>query len=190
MKRPLALALAPCKQLYYCFGCGSGGNAFKFLMEIGKRSFSTVVLDLAQRYQVPLKTLEPEQRQELERQLSLQEQLYEILALAANFYQHALRQTQGEAALHYFKSERQLGEETIGQFGLGYAPPGWETLYRYLVEQKRYPVALVEQAGLIKKRKSGNGFYDQFRDRLMIPIADAGGRIIGFGRSLCQRRGA
>ena len=176
-----SFSVSPSKQLYYCFGCGSGGNAFKFLMEIGKRSFSTVVLDLAQRYQVPLKTLEPEQRQELERQLSLQEQLYEILALAANFYQHALRQTQGEAALHYFKSERQLGEETIGQFGLGYAPPGWETLYRYLVEQKRYPVALVEQAGLIKKRKSGNGFYDQFRDRLMIPIADAGGRIIGFG---------
>ena len=128
-----------------------------------------------------LKPSNPEQRQELQRQFSLQEQLYEILALAANFYQHALRQTQGEAALHYLKSERQLGEETIGQFGLGYAPPGWETLYRYLVEQKRYPVALVEQAGLIKKRKSGNGFYDQFRDRLIIPIADAGGRIVGFG---------
>jgi DNA primase len=64
---------------------------------------------------------------------------------------------------------------------LGYSPEGWETLYRYLVEQKRYPVALVEQAGLIKARQNGSGYYDQFRDRLMIPIFDSQGRAIAFG---------
>ncbi len=176
-----SFSVSPTKQMYYCFGCNAGGDAIKFLMEIGKRSFSEVVLDLARRYQVSVQTLEPEQRQELQRQLSLREQLYEIMAIAAQFYQHALRQPQGQAALNYLQSERQLNRETIELFGLGYAPPGWETLYRYLVEQKRYPVQLLEQAGLIRQRQSSDGYYDYFRDRLMIPIRDTQGRIIGFG---------
>jgi DNA primase len=171
--------------MYYCFGCGAGGNGIKFFMEVGKQSFSEVVFDLARRYQIPIKTLAVEQRQELEQQLSLKEQLYEIMAVAVSFYQHALSQPQGEKALDYLKVQRQLTPETIATFQLGYSPEGWETLYRYLVEQKRYPVALVEQAGLIKARQNGSGYYDQFRDRLMIPIFDSQGRAIAFGsRSL------
>ncbi len=173
------------KQLYYCFGCSEGGNTYKFLMEIGKQSFAEVVLDLARKYQVEVKTVEPEQRQEIQRQLTLKEQLYEILAIASSFFQHALQQSQGEVALSYLRQQRNIAETTISSFELGYAPPGWETLYRYLVEQKRYPVNLVEQAGLIKPRKTGGGYYDVFRDRLIIPIMDLQGRIIGFGsRSL------
>ena len=173
------------KQVYYCFGCSEGGNTYKFLMEIGKQSFAEVVLDLARKYQVEIKTVEPEQRQEIQRQLTLKEQLYEILAIASSFFQHALYQSQGEVALSYVRSSRKVEETTINNFGLGYAPAGWETLYRYLVEQKRYPVNLVEQAGLIKPRKTGSGYYDVFRDRLTIPIMDLQGRIIGFGsRSL------
>jgi DNA primase len=140
-----------------------------------------VVFDLARRYQIPIKTLAVEQRQELEQKLSLKEQLYEIMAVAVSFYQHALSQPQGEKALDYLKVQRQLTPETIANFQLGYSPQGWETLYRYLVEQKRYPVALVEQAGLIKARQNGSGYYDQFRDRLMIPIFDSQGRAIAFG---------
>ncbi|NJK49447.1 DNA primase [Candidatus Gracilibacteria bacterium] len=176
------------KQMYYCFGCNAGGGAVKFLMELRKQSFSDVVLDLAGRYQIPVKTLEPEQRQELQRQLSVREQLYEILALTTSFYQHALRQSQGEIALKYLKSDRNLSEETIQQFQLGYAPAGWETLYRYLVEQKRYPLNLVEEAGLIKLRKTGNGYYDVFRDRIIIPICDSQGRVIAFGSRTVQTR--
>jgi DNA primase len=173
------------KQLYYCFGCSVGGNAYKFLMEIGKQSFAEVVLDLARRYQVEIKTVEPEQRQEIQRQLTLKEQLYEIIAIASSFFQHALQASQGETALTYLRQQRKIEDTTISNFGLGYAPAGWETLYRYLVEQKRYPVNLVEEAGLIKPRKTGSGYYDVFRDRLIIPIADLQGRIIGFGsRSL------
>ncbi|MEL6580237.1 MAG: DNA primase [Cyanobacteria bacterium J06621_12] len=173
------------KQVYYCFGCSEGGNTYKFLMEIGKQSFAEVVLDLARRYQVEIKTVEPEQRQEIQRQLTLKEQLYEILAISSSFFQHALQSSQGEVALNYLRSLRHVEENTISRFELGYAPMGWETLYRYLVEQKRYPVNLVEQAGLIKPRKSGSGYYDVFRDRLMIPITDLQGRIIAFGsRSL------
>lgn len=176
-----SFSVSPTKQMYYCFGCNAAGDAIKFLMESGKRSFSEVVLDLARRYQVSVQTLEPEQRQELQRQLSLREQLYEIGAIAAQFYQHALRQPQGQVALNYLQSSRQLSMETIQTFGLGYAPAGWETLYRYLVEQKRYPVQLLLQAGLIRQRQSGEGYYDYFRDRLIIPIADTQGRVIGFG---------
>jgi DNA primase len=176
-----SFTVSPMKQMYYCFGCQAAGNAIKFVMELGKRSFPEVVLDLARRYQVPVQTLEPEQRQELQRQLSLREQLYEVLATSAQFYQHALRQSQGQKAIEYLQSNRKLQEETIQQFGLGYAPVGWETLHRYLVEDKHYPAQLVEKAGLIKPRKEGGGYYDVFRDRLMIPIRDVQGRVIAFG---------
>ncbi|MEM9767025.1 MAG: DNA primase [Cyanobacteria bacterium P01_D01_bin.71] len=176
-----SFSVSPSKQFYYCFSCGAGGNAYKFLMELGQRSFTDVVLDLAKRYQVPVQTLEPEKRQELQRQLTLREQLYEILAVTTSFYEHALRQEDGAVALAYLTDQRGLTLETMQQFQLGYAPSGWQTLYSYLVEQKHFPVALVEQAGLIVPRSSGSGYYDRFRDRLMIPIHDTRGRVIGFG---------
>ncbi|MGL4617519.1 MAG: DNA primase, partial [Chroococcidiopsis sp.] len=180
-----SFSVSPGKQMYYCFGCGAGGNAITFLMELGKTSFSEVVLDLARRYSVPVQTLEPEQRQELQRQISLREQLYEVMAVATQFYYHALQQHQGQLALDYLQQKRQFNSETIQQFKLGYAPAGWETLYSYLIEQKRYPVQIVEQAGLIRRRQSGDGYYDYFRDRIIIPICDSQGRFIGFGgRSL------
>lgn len=187
-----SFSVSPSKQFYYCFSCGAGGNAIKFLMELGKRPFSEVVLDLSRRYQVPVQTLNVEERQEFQRQLSLREQLYEILALTAKFYEHALYQPQGQAALDYLSTTRQLDRETIQQFQLGYAPGSWETLFGYLVEQKHYPAELVEQAGLIVPRKPTEldsdetprgfrGYYDRFRDRLMIPIHDLQGRVVGFG---------
>lgn len=176
-----SFSVSPAKQFYYCFSCGAGGNVFKFLMELGQRSFTDVVLDLAGRYQVPVTTMEPAQQQALQRSLTLREQLYEIMAIAAKFYQHALFQPDGQCALSYLREERQLDDQTIQHFLLGYAPEGWQTLYGYLVEQKRYPVNLVEQAGLIVPRQGGSGHYDRFRDRLMVPIHDAQNRLIGFG---------
>lgn len=176
-----SFSVSPSKQFYYCFSCGAGGNAFKFLMELNQRPFADVVLDLAQRYQVPVQTLEPAKRQELQRQLTLREQLFEILAVTAKFYEHALHQSDGAAALAYLRQQRGLTDATIQQFQLGFAPGGWQTLYGYLVEQKRYPVDLVEKAGLIVPRTKGSGYYDRFRDRLMIPIRDPQSRIIGFG---------
>ncbi|MGD1906560.1 MAG: DNA primase [Leptolyngbyaceae cyanobacterium] len=176
-----SFSVSPSKQFYYCFSCGAGGNAFKFMMELGKRSFSEVVLDLAKRYQVPVQTLEPSKRQALQQQLTLREQLYEIVAVAARFYEHALASLDGEAALKYLVEQRGLSPDVIQQFQLGYAPGGWQTLYGYLVDQKRFPVALVEQAGLIVPRTKGSGYYDRFRNRLMIPIHDVRGRVIGFG---------
>lgn len=180
-----SFSVNPSKQFYHCFGCGAGGNGIKFLMEINKQSFAEVVLELAKRYQVPIKTLEPEKKQELQRQITEKDQLFEIVAIANSFFQHALRQNEGKIALDYLKETRKLTQENIQKFELGYAPSGWETLYHYLVEQKAYPLALVEKAGLIKPRKNGNGYYDYFRHRLMIPIHNSQGKIIAFGgRSL------
>lgn len=177
-----SFSVSPHKQMYYCFGCQAGGNVITFLMELEKQSFADVVLNLARRYSIPVQTLEPEQRQELQRQLTLREQLFEILAVTSAFYQHALYQPSGKTALEYLRSERKLNEETIKKFQLGYAPVGWETLYRYLVEQKGFSVPLVEQAGLIRRRKESQiSYYDYFRDRLIIPIHDLQGRVIGFG---------
>jgi DNA primase len=180
-----SFSVNPQQQFYHCFGCGTGGNAIKFLMEIEKQSFVDVMLDLAQRYQIPIKSLAPEQTQEIQREISTKEQLYQILALANSFYQHTLYQPEGKKAYEYLDKKRHLREETIKNFQLGFAPSGWETIFHYLVEVKRYPVALVEQSGLIKKRSNSNGYIDRFRNRLMIPICDLQGRIIAFGsRSL------
>lgn len=176
-----SFTVSPSKQFYYCFSCGAGGNTIKFLMELGKRNFSEVVLDLARKYQVSVQTLQAEDRQELQRQLSVREQLYEILAITAKFYEHALQQPYGAEALVYLHRDRKLSAETIQTFQLGYAPAGWDTLCKYLVEQKKYPIALVEKAGLLIPRKTGDGYYDRFRNRLMVPIQDSQGRVIGFG---------
>ncbi|MCS6782815.1 MAG: DNA primase [Gloeomargarita sp. SKYBB_i_bin120] len=174
----------PQKQLYHCFSCGAGGDAIKFLMELGKTSFQEVILDLAHRYQVPIRTLEPEQQQHFQQQLARRQQLYEILAVAAHFYEYALGQKSNHMVWDYLTQKRGLTPETIKAFQLGYAPHGWQTLYSYLVEHKGFPAPLVEEAGLIVSRATG-GYYDRFRNRLMIPIRDSQGRVIGFGgRSL------
>ncbi len=184
-ERSPSFTVSPSKQMYYCFGCQAGGGAVNFLMEVNKQSFAEVILDLARQYQVRVKTLAPEKRQELQRQLTEREQLGEIMAVAANFYHHALSQLQGQAALTYLKDQRQLSAETIQDFQLGYSPASWDTLYQFLTGTKKFPVKLVEAAGLIIPRKEGSGYYDRFRDRLMIPIWDINGRVIGFGgRSL------
>lgn len=176
-----SFSVSPEKQFYYCFGCGAGGNAIKFLMEIGQRSFGEVVLDLAQRNQVPIQTLAKDEEKKLARKLSLRERLYEILAIACRYYEHALRQPEGKAALRYARQQRGLNNETIQTFQLGYAPGGWSTLHDVLVQEKGFAPELVQQAGLILPRKSGDGFYDRFRNRLMIPIHDAQSRVVGFG---------
>jgi DNA primase len=177
---PTALSVNPNRQAYHCFNCGASGGAIKFLMEVGKQSFQDVVLELAQRHQIPIKAETAAQSQEFQRQRTLRQQLYELMALAANFYSHTLRSPQGASARAYLQ-KRNLHEETIAEFGLGFAPQGWETLLGYLTKQKGMPVELVEQAGLAVPRTHGGGYYDRFRDRLMIPIRDTQGRVVGFG---------
>ena len=180
-----SMTVSPAKQFYYCFSCGAGGNAIKFLMELQRTSFSEVVLELARKYQLPVETLDGPQQERLRQQLSRREQLHRVMTLAAGFFRTALQQPQGQAALSYLREQRGLQPATIDAFGLGYAPEAWDGLLNHLQRVEGLAPELLEAAGLVVARKGGEGFYDRFRHRLMVPIKDRQGRVIGFGgRSL------
>ncbi|MEX1316579.1 MAG: DNA primase [Synechococcaceae cyanobacterium] len=185
-----SMTVSPAKQFYYCFSCGAGGNAIKFLMELQRQSFSDVVLELARKYQLPVETVDGPQQERLRQQLSRREQLHRVLALAAGWFRSQLRAPEGEAALTYLRQQRRLSETTLEAFELGYAPDRWDGLLQHLSQAHGLAPELLEAAGLVVPRKGAGpqdsrGFYDRFRGRVMVPIKDRQGRVIGFGgRSL------
>jgi len=180
-----SMTVSPAKQIYYCFSCGAGGNAIKFLMEFQRSGFSDVVLELARRYQLPVETLEGPQQERLRQQLSRRELLHRVLSLAAGWFQAQLRSPEGKEALGYLKDTRGLSEATLADFQLGYAPDRWDGLLSHLSTVEGMAPEMLEAAGLVVPRKGGSGFYDRFRHRVMVPIRDRQGRVIGFGgRSL------
>ena len=180
-----SMTVSPAKQFYYCFSCGAGGNSLKFLMELKRQSFSDVVMELARRYSLPVETLDANQQERLRQQLSRRDQLHRVLLLASGWFRSRLQAPEGAAALDYLKKQRGLSAGTIESFELGYAPEAWDGLLRHLQQVEGIDPSLMEAAGLVVPRKGGNGFYDRFRHRLMVPIHDRQGRIIGFGgRSL------
>ena len=180
-----SMTVSPAKQFYYCFSCGAGGNAIKFLMEHQRQSFSDVVLELARKYQLPIETLDGPQQERLRKQLSRREQLHKVLTLAAGWFRSQLRSPAGAAALAYLRQGRGLSEATLEAFELGYAPEQWDGLLGHLQQVEGLGPELLEAAGLVVPRKGGDGFYDRFRHRVMVPIKDRQGRVIGFGgRSL------
>ena len=185
-----SMTVSPAKQFYYCFSCGAGGNAIKFLMEHQRQSFSDVVLELARKYQLPIETLDGPQQERLRKQLSRREQLHRVLTLAAGWFRSQLRAPEGAAALTYLRESRGLSEATLEAFELGFAPDRWDGLLIHLQQVEGLGPELLEEAGLVVPRKGassqdGRGFYDRFRGRVMVPIKDRQGRVIGFGgRSL------
>ena len=185
-----SMTVSPAKQFYYCFSCGAGGNAIKFLMEHQRQSFSDVVLELARKYQLPIETLDGPQQERLRKQLSRREQLHRVLTLAAGWFRSQLRAPEGAAALTYLRESRGLSEATLEAFELGFAPDRWDGLLKHLQQVEGLGPELLEEAGLVVPRKGassqdGRGFYDRFRGRVMVPIKDRQGRVIGFGgRSL------
>jgi len=180
-----SMTVSPAKQFYYCFSCGAGGNSLKFLMELKRQSFSDVVMELARRYSLPVETLDANQQERLRQQLSRRDQLHRVLSLASGWFRSRLQAPEGAEALDYLRKQRGLSAGTIESFELGYAPEAWDGLLRHLQQVEGIDPSLMEAAGLVVPRKGGNGFYDRFRHRLMVPIHDRQGRIIGFGgRSL------
>ncbi len=180
-----SMTVSPAKQFYYCFSCGAGGNSIKFLMEFQRQSFSDVVLDLARRYQLPIETVDGPQQERLRQQLSRRDKLQRALALAAGWFRSQLMAPTGAEALKYLSEARGLSPATQETFQLGYAPDQWDGLLKHLQQVEGLAPELLEAAGLVVPRKGGNGFYDRFRHRVMVPIHDRQGRVIGFGgRSL------
>ena len=164
------------KQMYYCFGCGAGGNVFTFLMEYENYSFVEALRYLADRAGVELP--EQEYSKEAKARADTKAILLEINKAAAQYFYAQLKGSQGAQALSYLKN-RELGDDTIKAFGLGYANKYSNDLYKYL-RSKGYQDEMIAKAGLITVDER-QGAYDKFWNRVMFPIMDANSRVIGFG---------
>lgn len=164
------------KGLFYCFGCGTGGDVFKFLMMTERMTFPEAVEHIANRVGITL----PRRRASGERERT-KEDLLRVVEDAAEAFHQALSWKSNLAESYLRK--RGVDEVIWARYGLGYAPDSWDYLLSRL--GRKYPHPLLEQAGLIRARERGSGYYDRFRNRLMIPIHSDAGTIIGFGgRSL------
>ena len=164
------------KQMYYCFGCGAGGNVFTFLMEYENFSFVEALKFLADRAGVELP--EMEYSKEAKEKADLRATLLEINKVAAQYFYVQLKSEQGKIGYTYLKN-RELSDDTIKAFGLGYSNKYSNDLFKYL-RSKGYSEDMIRQAGLINTDEK-NGVYDKFWNRVMFPIMDVNNRVIGFG---------
>ena len=164
------------KQMYYCFGCGAGGNVFTFLMEYENFSFLEALKYLADRAGVELP--EPEYSGEAKKRADIKAILLEMNKVAAQYFYVQLLRPQGGHALTYLK-DRKLSDDTIKAFGLGYSNKYSDDLYKFL-KSKGYKDEMIAQAGLISVDEK-QGVYDKFWNRVMFPIMDVNSRVIGFG---------
>lgn len=177
-EKTASFSVTPDKGFFYCFGCQAGGNVFNFLMKIENLSFFEAVKLLAKKLDIPLPEKEKSARdRQLERELA---NLYRANDLARDFFHSCLTKTSyGKAAREYLVS-RGITDQAIEEFKLGFAPAAWDKLSLALLERGFEPDILVK-AGLAAPRPSGDGIYDRFRDRIMFPIIDPQGRVVGFG---------
>ncbi|ELY5848038.1 DNA primase [Cronobacter turicensis] len=164
------------KQFYHCFGCGAHGNAIDFLMNYDKLEFVETVEELAAMHnlEVPFEAGSgPTQIERHQRQT-----LYELLDGLNGFYRQALQAQSGEPARHYL-AKRGLSDSVIERFAIGYAPPGWDNALKRFGNNSENRKSLID-AGMLVTNDNGRS-YDRFRERVMFPIRDKRGRVIGFG---------
>ena len=164
------------KQFYHCFGCGAHGNAIDFLMNFDRLEFVESVEELATMngLEVPYEAGNgPNQMERHQRQ-----SLYQLMDKLNGFYQQSLQQSQAQPARDYLV-HRGLSEEVISHFAIGYAPPGWDNVLKRFGQQREDRESLME-AGMLVSNDKGRT-YDRFRERVMFPIRDKRGRVIGFG---------
>lgn len=171
-----SMYVSPVKQIFKCFACGAGGDVFRFVMLSQRLEFPQAVSELAQRAGIALPRGEFES-DNADRSLSSQT-LVKLMTWAAGYYRQQLASPAGQGALEYARS-RQISDESIRRFGLGYAPAGWEDLCRAAV-RAGFTNRQLGAAGLAVDRDNGT-CYDRFRNRLMFPILDLQDRIIAFG---------
>lgn len=176
-----SFTVSPSKQLYHCFGCGASGSVIRFLMEYDHLSFEEAVKALATRYgvRVPRELANKQEVDELKRR-HLQA-IYRLNQEVAVFYSHQLKEAGGRAAVDYLR-QRGVDGKTARRYCLGYAPPAWETLSRF------FDLGLLKEAGLVIAREEG-GHYDRFRHRIMFPIRNRLGQVVGFGGRALDGRG-
>jgi DNA primase len=159
----------PDRQIFKCFGCGAGGDVYRFLMDAEKMTFPEAIQLLAGKAGItlPRSVWAPAEEQSV----------FPVLEWAASFYRTELAGRTGGAAREYLQ-KRGLLPETVTRFGLGWAPPGWDGLLK--AAERRFSVALLARAGLVIENERG-GYYDRFRSRVIVPIRTPLGRTVGFG---------
>jgi DNA primase len=170
-----SFTVTPQKQIFYCFGCGEGGNVIHFLMKHEKLSFPEAIELLAKKANIPL----PKESWR-EKQGGLSDKLYYANQVANEYFVKSLyRETPGKSARQYLK-KRGFDPETQKIFSLGFAPPEWEGLLRF-AQAKDIKPEILTQAGLTVPRTEGKGSYDRFRKRITFPVFSLSGKIVGFG---------
>ena len=173
-----SFAVHPTKQIYHCFGCGVGGDVFKFVMEMEKCSFPEAIRVVAEKCGISIprpKERSPEERKENQQRTALVEMHRE----AQTFFVKQLEGTlEGKAARAYLE-DRGLDKDAIARFGIGYAPSGGDALLRSL--KQKYPEKLLVESGLVSRDQSGGRFFDRFRRRITFPISNESGKIVAFG---------
>ena len=171
-----SFSVSPGKQMYYCFGCGAGGNVITFLMEYENQTFPEAVRTLAQRAGIALP--EADDSKEARQADSRRAKLLEINKEAAKYFYYQLRTERGSVGMEYLR-KRELSDETMNHFGLGYANKYSNDLIQYL-KSKGYSEDLIRDAGHCNVDEK-HGMYDKFWNRVMFPIQDINHRVIGFG---------
>lgn len=172
-----SFSVVPDEQFYYCFGCHAGGSVVQFVMDAEKLTYVEAIKYLAQRAGMELPDDVDDDRLRQER--ALKERLYAACKDAAMFYHARLLSEEGKEAQKYLMG-RNIDAATAAKFGLGYAPPGWDNLLKYMTE-KGYSREHLLAAGLIIQGKGRDKYYDAYRDRVMFPIVSTAKRVLGFG---------
>lgn len=162
------------KGLFHCFSCGAGGDILGFYMRYNNTTFPEALAELAKRANIPIEKTAPKTRGARGAGT-----LLKINSIVSKYYQKTLESTRGNQARQYLE-KRGIPPEVAVEFGLGYAPDGWDSLTKFLTKHK-VPLGFAEKVGLLVRRNSGDGFYDRFRGRLMFPIVNVDGKVIGFG---------
>ena len=177
-EKTASFTVSPDKGFFYCFGCHAGGNAFKFLSLIENIGYFDAIKLQAQRLGIdlPNRNFSPEE----ERRRREEKTLFKANELACNFYHECLTKSPRGTVGRKYLAGRGITPDTIETFKLGYAPDEWENLLSRLTREGFSPQQL-EAAGLVAKRKTAAGFYDRFRGRVLIPITDTFGHVVGFG---------
>ena len=175
-EKSASFSVSPSRQMYYCFGCGAGGNVFTFVMEYENYSFQEAIKYLAQKAGVSLP--EAEYSEEMKKREGKRSRLLEVNKEAAKYYFYQLRSDKGKEGYAYLK-KRQLSDETIKKFGLGFANVTSNDLVKYL-KDKGFEDKLIQEAGLASFDEK-YGMHDKFWNRVMFPIQDINHRVIGFG---------
>ena len=173
-EKTASFMVSPQKNIFHCFGCGVGGNVFNFLMKFKGISFPDAVKMLGERVGVRVTASRTDRNSSEKRDV-----IYQINKKAAAAYRKALFSKHGRNALGYLKG-RNIDTETINSFKIGYAPERWDAMLSYL-KSEGYSSEKIEESGLSIKKKSGSGYYDRFRNRIIFPIQDNIGLVIGFG---------